>query len=216
MRADIGIALDGDADRVIIIDEKGKEIDGDQLMALIGETWAADGLLRGGGIVATIMSNLGLERFLARSTSRWPVPRWVTVMWSSICAISASMSAANSRDTWSFPTSERPGRARGCAAGAGLREAHGQDRERSLPPLRAGAAAPEERALFGRLAAGQQDGQEAIAAAESDLKKNGRLVIRPSGTEPLIRVMAEGDDRGQIEQIVNDLTGVIAGASNAA
>ncbi len=64
MRADIGIALDGDADRVIIIDEKGNEIDGDQLMALIGETWANDGLLRGGGIVATIMSNLGLERFL--------------------------------------------------------------------------------------------------------------------------------------------------------
>ncbi|MFM2280664.1 MAG: hypothetical protein RLZZ444_2895, partial [Pseudomonadota bacterium] len=64
VRADIGIALDGDADRVIIVDEKGNLVDGDQLMALIGETWANDGILRGQGIVATIMSNLGLERFM--------------------------------------------------------------------------------------------------------------------------------------------------------
>ena len=64
-RADIGIALDGDADRLIICDEKGKVVDGDQIMALIAGAWASDGRLRGGGIVATVMSNLGLERFLA-------------------------------------------------------------------------------------------------------------------------------------------------------
>jgi phosphoglucosamine mutase len=64
VRADIGIALDGDADRVLIVDENGSVIDGDQLMAVIAESWAADGLLRGDGIVATVMSNLGLERFL--------------------------------------------------------------------------------------------------------------------------------------------------------
>ncbi len=63
-RADIGIALDGDADRVIIVDENGTVVDGDQLMAVIAETWAQDQTLRGGGIVATVMSNLGLERFL--------------------------------------------------------------------------------------------------------------------------------------------------------
>ena len=62
--ADIGIALDGDADRLIVIDEKGKTVDGDQIMALIGSRWAKDGRLRGGGVVATVMSNLGLERFL--------------------------------------------------------------------------------------------------------------------------------------------------------
>lgn len=64
VRADIGIALDGDADRVIIVDERGEIVDGDQLMATIADSWAADNLLRGGGIVATVMSNLGLERFL--------------------------------------------------------------------------------------------------------------------------------------------------------
>ena len=62
--ADIGIALDGDADRLIIVDEKGRIVDGDQIMALIGSSWAARGLLKGGGVVATVMSNLGLERFL--------------------------------------------------------------------------------------------------------------------------------------------------------
>ena len=61
---DIGIGVDGDADRVLIVDETGAVVDGDQLMALIAESWAADGLLRGNGIVATVMSNLGLERFL--------------------------------------------------------------------------------------------------------------------------------------------------------
>ena len=63
--ADLGIALDGDADRLIVIDEKGREVDGDQIMALIGSRWGADGRLQGGGVVATVMSNLGLERFLA-------------------------------------------------------------------------------------------------------------------------------------------------------
>jgi phosphoglucosamine mutase len=64
VRADIGIALDGDADRVIIIDEKGEEVDGDQFMAVIAQSWHERGLLQGGGLVATVMSNLGLERYL--------------------------------------------------------------------------------------------------------------------------------------------------------
>ncbi len=64
VRADIGIALDGDADRVLIVDEEGAVIDGDQLMAVIADSWAADGMLKGGGIAATVMSNLGLERYL--------------------------------------------------------------------------------------------------------------------------------------------------------
>ena len=62
--ADIGVALDGDADRLIVVDEKGSIVDGDQIMALIGASWARQGRLKGGGVVATVMSNLGLERFL--------------------------------------------------------------------------------------------------------------------------------------------------------
>src|SRR5690606_31115634 len=76
LRADIGIALDGDADRVVIVDEKGQVVDGDQLMAVIAESWAKSGRLTGGGIVATVMSNLGLERYLKRlglTLTRTPV-----------------------------------------------------------------------------------------------------------------------------------------------
>ena len=62
-RADIGIALDGDADRLVICDERGQVVDGDQIMALVAQAWSATGRLRGGGVVATVMSNLGLERF---------------------------------------------------------------------------------------------------------------------------------------------------------
>ena len=78
-RADIGIALDGDADRLVICDEKGQIVDGDQIMALIAASWADQGALTGGGVVATVMSNLGLERFLGRAGPRpWTAPRSAT------------------------------------------------------------------------------------------------------------------------------------------
>lgn len=107
VRADIGIALDGDADRVQIIDENGKIIDGDQLMAVIAESWAADGMLRGNGIVATVMSNLGLERFLKGRGSASSAPRSVTATSWSICARTITMSAASNRATSCFRISAR-------------------------------------------------------------------------------------------------------------
>ena len=98
MRADIGIALDGDADRVVIVDEKGHIIDGDQLMAVIAESWQKRGRLAGGGIVATVMSNLGLERYLEEpSVSGSRARRSATATSSSTCASTATMSAASSR-----------------------------------------------------------------------------------------------------------------------
>jgi phosphoglucosamine mutase len=99
VRADIGIALDGDADRVVIVDENGTVIDGDQIMALIAESWHENGRLAGGGVVATVMSNLGLERFLATWACRCTARRSATATWSSTCARMASMSAANSPAT---------------------------------------------------------------------------------------------------------------------
>ena len=111
VRADIGIALDGDADRVVIVDEKGRIVDGDQLMALIAETWSSSGRLAGGGVVATVMSNLGLERYLRSSACRSCAPRWVTATWSSTCASTATTSAASSLATSCCPTS--PPRAMG-------------------------------------------------------------------------------------------------------
>jgi phosphoglucosamine mutase len=107
-RADIGIALDGDADRLIVVDNHGRVIDGDQLMALIAKGTFDRGELRGGGIVATVMSNLGLERFLATMASASTARRSATAMSSRRCAPRASMSAANSRGTSSCPTMPPP------------------------------------------------------------------------------------------------------------
>ena len=98
-RRDIGIALDGDADRLIVIDEKGQAVDGDQIMALIGTRMAAAASCSGGGVVATVMSNLGLERFLAARGSTWCAPRSATATCSRRCARAATTSAASSRGT---------------------------------------------------------------------------------------------------------------------
>lgn len=99
VRADIGIALDGDADRVIIVDERGEIVDGDQLMAVIADSWASDNTLRGGGIVATVMSISVLSVSLATRVSPLPAPRWATVMLSNICATTISTSAVSSPAT---------------------------------------------------------------------------------------------------------------------
>ena len=97
--AHLGIALDGDADRVIIADENGEVVDGDQILALIAQTWHRSGMLRGGGIVATVMSNLGLERHLADLGLHCTGPRWATAMWRSTCAPRVSTSAASNLGT---------------------------------------------------------------------------------------------------------------------
>ena len=81
MRADFGIALDGDADRVVMADERGRIIDGDQILALIARSWSASGELKGGGVVGTVMSNMGLERYLQRlEPEAWPRARSATAM----------------------------------------------------------------------------------------------------------------------------------------
>ena len=217
VRADIGIALDGDADRVIIIDEKGKEIDGDQLMALIGETWANDGILQGGGIVATIMSNLGLERFLTSrglTLARTKVGDRYVVEHMRNFGFNVGGEQSGHMVLSDFGTTGdglvAALQVLACVKRTGKTVSEVCRRFDPVPQLlknvRYSGGSPLENKTV----------KEAIAAAESDLKKNGRLVIRPSGTEPLIRVMAEGDDRGQIERIVNDLTGVIAHVSTAA
>jgi phosphoglucosamine mutase len=100
--ADIGIALDGDADRLIIVDEKGRVIDGDQLMALVGVSWSRNGLLSGGGVVATVMSNLGLERFL--TSEGLTLERTKVAMCWSECAPVGSTLVESNRDISSCPT----------------------------------------------------------------------------------------------------------------
>jgi phosphoglucosamine mutase len=214
VRADIGIALDGDADRVIICDEKGNVIDGDQLMALIATSWAARGQLKGDGLVATIMSNLGLERFLQSkglSLARTKVgDRYV------VEHMRANGFNVGGEQSGHIVMSDY------ATTGDGLLAAL----QVLAEVVRMGKPVSEVCRLFEPLPQVlknvkfkggkplENDGvKKAIVEAEKRLGKSGRLVIRPSGTEPLIRVMAEGDDSAMVNGIVDELCGLIAKAA---
>jgi phosphoglucosamine mutase len=217
VRADIGIALDGDADRVQIIDENGKFIDGDQLMAVIAESWAADGTLRGNGIVATVMSNLGLERFLTgmglnlqrtKVGDRYVVEHMRQNDYNVGGEQSGHMVLSDFGTTGDGLVAALQVLA--CVKRSGKTVSEICNRFEPVPQVlknvRIKAGQPLEDATV----------RQAIADAENELAKNGRLLIRPSGTEPLIRVMAEGDDRAQVERIVDELVNVIGSARSAA
>ncbi len=204
--ADIGIALDGDADRLIVIDEKGEEVDGDQIMALIGSRWHLKGLLKGGGVVATVMSNLGLERFLhgeGLELVRTKVgDRYV------LEAMRAGGYNVGGEQSGHMILLDHATTGDGTIAAMQVLAAM----------VRTGKPASELLHLFDpvpqllknvRYEAGDplaaQAVKDVIAAAESELHGKGRLVIRKSGTEPLIRVMAEGDDEEQVERVVDTI-----------
>jgi phosphoglucosamine mutase len=217
VRADIGIALDGDADRVIIVDEKGTIVDGDQLMALIGETWANDGLLRGKGIVATIMSNLGLERFMQQrglQLARTKVgDRYV------VEHMRQNDFNVGGEQSGHIVLSDFGTTGDGLVAALQVLAAVRRQGKTVSEVCRRFEPAPQLLKNV-RYEGGKplEDPivQEAIADAEHELAGRGRLVIRPSGTEPLIRVMAEGDDESQLERIVDGLIDLIGRAKNAA
>jgi len=214
LRADIGIALDGDADRVIIADDKGQVVDGDQLMALIATSWAKRGELRGGGLVATIMSNLGLERFLADqklTLARTKVGDRYVVEHMRALGHNVGGEQSGHIVLSDFSTT-----------GDGLLAAL----QVLAEVKRQGRPVSEVCNLFTPLpqvlknvkfkqGAPLQDNRvrSMIADAEARLGNSGRLVIRPSGTEPVIRVMAEGDDEGLVSTIVDELCGAIAKAA---
>ncbi|MEO7602705.1 MAG: phosphoglucosamine mutase [Sphingomicrobium sp.] len=212
--ADIGLALDGDADRLIVADETGRIVDGDQMMALIGLTLHKRGELRGGAVVATVMSNLGLERKLKSE------------------GVKLIRTAVGDR----YVLEEM--RRRGCNVG-GEQSGHiiltdhattGDGLVAGLQVLaamvEAGKPASELLAQFEplpqvlksvRFNGGEpleaESVQGAIAAAESALRGRGRLLIRKSGTEPLIRVMAEGDDAAMVERVVDAICAAVTSAA---
>nr|WP_295468422.1 phosphoglucosamine mutase [Mesorhizobium sp.] len=217
VRADIGIALDGDADRMVIVDENGTLIDGDQIMALIAEAWHESGRLAGGGVVATVMSNLGLERYLGDlglSLHRTKVGDRYVVEYMRAHGFNVGGEQSGHIVLSDFATT-----------GDGLVSA--------LQVLacikRAGKPASEVCRKFEpvpqvlknvRFTGGKPLESDPVKAmieeARTRLGKSGRLVIRPSGTEPLIRVMAEADDRGLVETVVNDIVGAISAIRTAA
>ena len=202
---------------MIIIDENGAVVDGDQLMAVIAESFAESQQLRGGGIVATVMSNLGLERFLGDKglglVRTMVGDRYV------VEHMRQHSYNVGGEQSGHIVLSDYGTTGDGLVAALQILAAVKRTGKTVSEVCRRFEPVPQLLRNV-RISGGKplEDARvrKAIADAEAELGHSGRLVIRPSGTEPLIRVMAEGDDRGQIERIVNDLVGIIGGARDAA
>lgn len=212
--ADIGIALDGDADRLIIIDENGKIIDGDQIMALIATQMKKNGTLRGDGIVATVMSNLGLERYLETQGLK---------LYRAKVGDRHVLEMMRNKDI----------NVGGEQSGHMIMLDHATTGDGTIAALQvlgalveSGRPASELLNMFEpvpqllknvRYSGGEplenDDVKSVIADAEAQLKGTGRLVIRPSGTEPVIRVMAEGDNEALVHKLVDDICDAVENAA---
>jgi phosphoglucosamine mutase len=213
-RADIGIALDGDADRVVVCDERGQTVDGDQIMAIIAGHWAGEGRLKGGGVVATVMSNLGLERFLAEKGlklertqvgDRYVMERMREggfnlggeasghIILSDVSTTGDGLIAA----LQVLAVMVRTGKPMSALA------RQFEPAPQKLENVRFKGGAPLENARV----------KAAIAEAEARLNGSGRVLVRASGTEPLIRIMAEGDDERLIAQLVKEIAGKVREAA---
>ncbi|WP_174275333.1 phosphoglucosamine mutase [Sphingomonas bacterium] len=203
-RADIGLALDGDADRLIVVDDHGEIVDGDQLMALIAGASARAGTLKGDGIVATVMSNLGLERFLwgqGIALHRTPVgDRYV------VEAMRAGGYNIGGEQSGHIVLADHATTGDGLIAALQVLAELVETGTRAHKLLRQFDPLPQLLRNV-RFAGGQPLEDEkvrtVIAAAEKELTGTGRLLIRKSGTEPLIRVMAEGEDEALVGQVVD-------------
>ena len=211
--ADIGLALDGDADRLIVVDEKGEEIDGDQMMALIASSWHRRGALTGGGVVATVMSNLGLERFLDGK--------------------GLSLHRTKVGDRYVLEAMRKYGfNVGGEQSGHMILTDYATTGDGLVAALQvlaclvdSGKPASEVLSLFeplpqllrnvrfeGGAPLRSDTVKAAIAEGEARLGGNGRLVIRKSGTEPVIRVMAEGEDEGLVAEVVDTICAAVKAA----
>ena len=213
--ADIGLSLDGDADRLIVADEKGQLVDGDQLMALIALGLHGRGRLKGNAVVATVMSNLGLERKLGAAglkLLRTKVgDRYVLEeMRKTGCNIGGEQSGH-------IILSDHATTGDGLVAGLQVLAALVEAKKPASTLLRQFEPLPQllKNVRFnGGAEPLETDGvRKRIAAAEAELEGKGRLVIRKSGTEPLIRVMAEGDDPALIERVVDEICAAVRTAA---
>jgi len=214
VRADFGIALDGDADRVVMADEQGRIIDGDQILALIGRSWSKYGLLKGGGVVGTVMSNAGLDRYLQ--------------------TLGLKLSRAQVGDRYVIEEMKRGGFNVGgeqsghivlsdfATTGDGLVAALQVLAVLAMESRKASEAAhlfePLPQVLENvRFKKGMplEDARvkKSIEAGNAKLNGCGRVLVRKSGTEPVIRVMAEGDDEKLVRQVVRDIAQTIEEAA---
>ncbi|MGD9915772.1 MAG: phosphoglucosamine mutase [Rhizobiaceae bacterium] len=217
VRADLGIALDGDADRMVIVDENGTVIDGDQVMAMVAESWHQAGRLAGGGVVATVMSNLGLERFLGAlglSLQRTKVGDRHVVEHMRAHGFNVGGEQSGHIVLSDFATTGdglvSALQVMACIKRAGKPASEVAKKFEPVPQIlkniRYSSGKPLENPLV----------KQAIEDARARLGTSGRVVIRPSGTEPVIRVMAEADDLKLVESVVDDVIDAIASAKSAA
>ena len=212
--AQIGIALDGDADRLIVVDEAGRIVDGDQLMALIATFWARQGRLRGDKVVATVMSNLGLERYLesrAIGLARTKVgDRHV------LEAMRSGGFNVGGEQSGHIILSDYATTGDGLVAALQVLACLVEDGRPASELLRQFEPLPQllKNVRFsGGAPLEASPVKAAIADAEARLAGTGRLVIRPSGTEPLIRVMAEGEDEKLVEEVVDSICDAVKRAA---
>ena len=213
--ADIGLALDGDADRLIVADEKGQLVDGDQLMALIALGLQARGDLKGDAVIATVMSNLGLERKLEETGLRLVRTqvgdRYVLEeMRRSGCNVGGEQSGH-------IILADHATTGDGLVAGLQVLAALVEAKQPASKLLRQFEPLPQllknVRFNGGKEPLEADSVRKRIAAAEAELEGRGRLLIRKSGTEPLIRVMAEGDDPALVERLVDDICEAVQAAA---
>jgi phosphoglucosamine mutase len=209
-KADIGISLDGDADRVIICDEKGKIVDGDQIMGLIATDWKRQDRLSAPGLVATVMSNLGLERYLQSQDldlirtnvgDRYVVERMRALGFNLGGEQSGHMIMSDYSTTGDGLIAALQVLAVMQQTGHPMSEIGNmfEPLPQLLENVRFNSGAPLEHDRV----------QAAIRDAEAKLGNHGRLLVRPSGTEPVIRVMGEGDDEALIRQLVGEIVTTI-------
>ncbi|MEW5684637.1 MAG: phosphoglucosamine mutase [Pseudomonadota bacterium] len=213
-RADIGIALDGDADRLVICDEKGQVVDGDQIMALIASDWARRERLSAGGVVATVMSNLGLERMLAGKGLKLERTQ-----------VGDRYVMARMREGGFNVGGEQSGHlilSDFSTTGDGLLAALQvlavlKKGDKPMSALARQFEPVPQKLENVRFSGGKplenEQVKKAIADAEQRLNGSGRLVIRPSGTEPLIRIMAEADDEKLVNQVIKEIAGAVKKAA---
>jgi phosphoglucosamine mutase len=216
-RAHLGLALDGDADRLVVADEKGRLLDGDQLMALIATIWRKTGRLTAAGIVATVMSNLGFERYLA--------------------GLGVKLARTQVGDRYVVEEMRRLGsNLGGEQSGHIILGEHSTTGDGLIAALQVLAAIVETGAPASRVCKlfepvpqllrnvrinGDASSLEAsavmaaISAGQTRLGAQGRLLVRKSGTEPLIRIMAEGEDKILVAAVVEDIAAALAAAGHA-
>ncbi|MEJ6395288.1 phosphoglucosamine mutase [Gymnodinialimonas sp. 2305UL16-5] len=213
--ADVGICLDGDADRVILIDEAGQVADGDQIMALFAERWAREGRLRGGMLAATVMSNLGLERHLKGqgiALHRTAVgDRYV------VEAMRSKGLNLGGEQSGHIVMTDYATTGDGLMAGLQFLAAMVGSGEPASVLARRFETVPQllknVRYSVGATPLETDGVQAAIRAGEARLEGAGRLLIRKSGTEPLIRVMAEAEDEALMAAVVDDIVGAVEAAA---